>query len=99
MKKFNTDREFLQEIEAWLCFNSNPPQDQILELKHTLQNHLSIPIEPPVIKPPFTLLDIDFIETLIRDNEEEGSYYGNLNHYNKRRERIKEQLNKMREAL
>lgn len=49
MKKFNTDREFLQEIEAWLCFNSNPSQDQILELKHTLQNHLSIPIEPPVM--------------------------------------------------
>lgn len=56
MKKFKTDREFLQEIEAWLCFNSNPPHDQILELKHNLQNHLSIPLELPV-KPEIAEID------------------------------------------
>lgn len=49
MKKFKTDREFLQEIEAWLCFNNTPTQEQVLQLKHNLQDHLSNRFEKPVV--------------------------------------------------
>ena len=56
-------------------------------------------IDCQVIKPTFTILEIELLENLIRDNRDEGTYYGNKKYYYKRLETIEKKLNKMREAL
>ena len=64
-----------------------------------LQYHLRGLVDAQVIKPPFTKAEISDLETLIRDNEDEGSYYGNKKHYEQRRENIKYKLAKLNEVL
>lgn len=56
-----SDREFLQEIEAFLCFNLHPSKEDILQLKQDLQKHLEIPIKS-------TLIELQSVGRKLREN-------------------------------
>lgn len=68
-----------------------------IELLNVLKNSGQIKCQD--IKPAFTILEIELLENLIRDNREEMTYYGNKKHYHKRLDTIEKKLNEMRKTL
>ncbi len=41
MRNFETDRQFLEEIEAWLTFNIEPTKENLIELRRDINKHIS----------------------------------------------------------